>query len=370
MDVDDLLERYEATGVEDVFVEAKRRYEQALAEAADAELLRDYGYLLYCHGSRAIRQAAEQYERAIELDPEAEKAHHQLIAAKAALREMDEVIPLFERRLAAAPEDVRWHRLLASAYLAANEHERAAATIDAGLALDPDDKALLGQRGEVKAAAGDVEGALADWRLSLDPDGHDISGAYSSAFLLEREGRLEGATQAWSYILEYNESRGYALQAEWPRRELERLRARLAERLGSSYQRVHQIVDLATGKGAVKASTVGAKCSFCGAQREHVRKLIAGPGIFICEACVDLAAEVMDEHAERTNKRTRLIAVDATSAKARCSFCGQRRERVEALVEAPDRPPAGKFGRRSGAVRICDDCLALCGEILSEQSAV
>jgi ClpX C4-type zinc finger len=144
----------------------------------------------------------------------------------------------------------------------------------------------------------------------------------------------------------------------------------IARELGISYQRVHQIVDLATGKGAVKASTVGAECSFCGARRERVRKLIAGPGVFICEACVDLAAEVVDERAERTSGGTRLRPVDRTNAKGRCSFCGKRRERVEGLAEAPDRPPAGKFGRRSGVVRICNDCLALCGEILSEESAV
>jgi hypothetical protein len=49
-----------------------------------------------------------------------------------------------------------------------------------------------------------------------------------SAFLLERKGRLEEAIEAWACVLEYNESRGYDLQAEWPKRELERLRAELA----------------------------------------------------------------------------------------------------------------------------------------------
>jgi tetratricopeptide (TPR) repeat protein len=224
MNVDALLERYEATGDEDDFVEAKRLYEQAIAEAPDAEVLRDYGYLLYCHASRAMHQAAEQCERAVALDPQADKAHYQLIAARAALRETDDVIAVYERRLAAAPEDVRWHRLLASAYLAANRHERAAPVIEAGLALAPEDRGLIELRGDVNAAAGDVDGALADWWRALDPDGHSIGGAYSSAFLLEREGRIDEAIEAWTYILDYNETRGYALQTEWPRRELERLR--------------------------------------------------------------------------------------------------------------------------------------------------
>ena len=125
---------------------------------------------------------------------------------------------------------MRGYRFLASVYLAARDHERAAAVIDAGLDLAPDDRTLIEQRGEVNAARGDVERALADWHRALDPDGHSIGGAYSSAFLLERQGRLEEAIDAWRYILDYNESRGYELQAQWPRRELDRLRARLAER--------------------------------------------------------------------------------------------------------------------------------------------
>ena len=30
------------------------------------------------------------------------------------------------------------------------------------------------------------------------------------------------------------------------------------------------------------------KCSFCGKTQDQVRKLIAGPGVYICEQCVDL----------------------------------------------------------------------------------
>jgi tetratricopeptide (TPR) repeat protein len=220
----ELLERYEAVGDERDFAEAKRLFEQALAEAPDAELLRDYGYLLECHGRRAIGKAAEQYERAIELDPEAEKVHFQLIAARAALGDAQDVVARYEQRLAELPEDIRWHRLLAGACLAANDHERALAVIAAGLALAPEDRALYELRGEAKARTGDVDGALADWQRGLDPDGHSIGGAYMSAFLLEREGRIAEAIEAWSYVLDYNEARGYALQAEWPRRELERLR--------------------------------------------------------------------------------------------------------------------------------------------------
>ena len=35
------------------------------------------------------------------------------------------------------------------------------------------------------------------------------------------------------------------------------------------------------------------KCSFCGKSQENVRKLIAGPGVYICNECVDLCNEIL-----------------------------------------------------------------------------
>lgn len=37
------------------------------------------------------------------------------------------------------------------------------------------------------------------------------------------------------------------------------------------------------------------KCSFCGKTQKQVKKLIAGPGVFICDECVDLCNEIIDE---------------------------------------------------------------------------
>ncbi|MEZ2278215.1 MAG: ATP-dependent protease ATP-binding subunit ClpX [Microcoleus sp.] len=37
------------------------------------------------------------------------------------------------------------------------------------------------------------------------------------------------------------------------------------------------------------------KCSFCGKSQEQVRKLIAGPAVYICDECVDLCNEILDE---------------------------------------------------------------------------
>ena len=37
------------------------------------------------------------------------------------------------------------------------------------------------------------------------------------------------------------------------------------------------------------------KCSFCGKSQEKVRKLIAGPGVFICDECIGICANILEE---------------------------------------------------------------------------
>ena len=37
------------------------------------------------------------------------------------------------------------------------------------------------------------------------------------------------------------------------------------------------------------------KCSFCGKSQKQVKKLIAGPGVFICDECIDLCNEIIEE---------------------------------------------------------------------------
>lgn len=37
------------------------------------------------------------------------------------------------------------------------------------------------------------------------------------------------------------------------------------------------------------------KCSFCGKDQESVRKLVAGPGVYICDECIELCTEIVEE---------------------------------------------------------------------------
>jgi ATP-dependent Clp protease ATP-binding subunit ClpX len=42
------------------------------------------------------------------------------------------------------------------------------------------------------------------------------------------------------------------------------------------------------------------KCSFCGKSQKQVKKLIAGPGVYICDECIDLCNEIIEEELNET----------------------------------------------------------------------
>ena len=42
------------------------------------------------------------------------------------------------------------------------------------------------------------------------------------------------------------------------------------------------------------------KCSFCGKSQKQVKKLIAGPGVYICDECIDLCNEIIEEEFSAT----------------------------------------------------------------------
>ncbi len=43
------------------------------------------------------------------------------------------------------------------------------------------------------------------------------------------------------------------------------------------------------------------KCSFCGKSQKQVKKLIAGPGVYICDECIELCNEIIEEELAETN---------------------------------------------------------------------
>jgi hypothetical protein len=123
----------------------------------------------------------------------------------------------------------------------------------------------------------------------------------------------------------------------------------IGEALGLSHQRVHQIVEGVAGKVAVKPSRAVVACSFCGFDTTEARRVIAGPGVSICDRCVALATEVVRAGGPKANERVKLAALSDPTA--RCSFCGEEGRSVPHLMGTT-------------TARICGECLGICTEIL------
>ncbi len=91
----------------------------------------------------------------------------------------------------------------------------------------------------------------------------------------------------------------------------------LAADLGLSHQRVHQIVEEAGGSrrwvrirdNQARPRDHLLECTFCGKAQDQVRKLIAGPGAYICDGCVELAEHVITLRRRRPHRARRVIDV-------------------------------------------------------------
>jgi hypothetical protein len=145
----------------------------------------------------------------------------------------------------------------------------------------------------------------------------------------------------------------------------------LAANLGLSHQRVHQIVEEAGGSrrwvrvrdGRSRNPNPRLECTFCGKEQQQVRKLIAGPGVFICDGCITLAENVLGSGQAARTELGSIVAVPDEGIPAKCCFCGKERRQVSGLAGMPY-----EAGRKPGEfAAICSECLELCDEILAEE---
>src|ERR1700692_3209420 len=57
-------------------------------------------------------------------------------------------------------------------------------------------------------------------------------------------------------------------------------------------------------------------CTFCGKSQHDVRKLIAGPAVYICDECVDLCTDIVDDDPDHDEKLFRSMQGDEERARA------------------------------------------------------
>jgi hypothetical protein len=125
----------------------------------------------------------------------------------------------------------------------------------------------------------------------------------------------------------------------------------IAQALSLSHQRVQQIVTTSGGSWwrrvwRTRRSMDGAVCTWCHRPPSEVTKLVAGPNIYICDACVTAASSV----GSGTLKKAPLKLAKAGLLE-RCTFCHKRSSNTRVVVTGPE-------------ANICSECLRVCREIM------
>jgi hypothetical protein len=147
----------------------------------------------------------------------------------------------------------------------------------------------------------------------------------------------------------------------------------LAAELGLSHQRVHQIVEEAGGSRRWMRRPDGRRprrdllaCSFCGNPQDKTRKLIAGPGVYICDGCIRLTGEVLGSGESAQTGFGSVTAVPEQDGHIQCSFCGKNRNQAAHLAVLS----AVLLERTGASAAICSECLELCDEIILEEFGI
>ena len=117
------------------------------------------------------------------------------------------------------------------------------------------------------------------------------------------------------------------------------------------------------------------KCSFCGKSQDQVRRLIAGPNVYICDECVELCDEIIQEEIEETilvqgvidlyyvNRNNELILVDYKTdyieKNKKCELVNKYKKQLELYQEALEQ----SFNKKVSKKYIYSTCLGQAIEI-------
>ena len=106
-------------------------------------------------------------------------------------------------------------------------------------------------------------------------------------------------------------------------------------------------------------------CSFCGKSQHEVRKLIAGPSVFICDECIELCNDIIRDEVpaegadSKTPKSDLPVPSDLVATEAACRY----EELVEAARARDPGGPAAAAGTSQALERISVDSASLPGRL-------
>lgn len=96
-------------------------------------------------------------------------------------------------------------------------------------------------------------------------------------------------------------------------------------------------------------------CSFCGKRPNEARTLVQGPGVCICDECVDLSQEILEEETRSAAGKAAARTAQGPEQGLRCSFCGAGQWEPGVYLVA------------ARYVCICGECVKLAADVCGDQ---
>jgi hypothetical protein len=104
-----------------------------------------------------------------------------------------------------------------------------------------------------------------------------------------------------------------------------------------------------------RAEAAALVCSFCGKNQDEVRKLIAGPAVYICDECIDLCNDIIAEECNDQQAGTeQATASEESTREPICAFCNEPRN-PEKLVPI------------AAGMRFCTTCIQAIHTVIEER---
>ena len=227
-----LLALYEHRKNKRDFNRAEAEFEKLIADGkVDAVDYHHFGLLYQCRAKHLNQKAEANLQKAIDLG--CENAEGQLQYLLSSLGRHQENIAKYEAAVKDNPENATHWNCLVASYAETNP-EKAFETATRCLEKSPGDARFLFRCGWLCRQSEDFAQAEAYFLQAIEADADCGSARYYLAFLYADAKEYAKAIQAWEQVIALcarispSEERA-ALEAEWPRREIARLQALMAE---------------------------------------------------------------------------------------------------------------------------------------------
>lgn len=224
---------FEATKDSEDFILAEREYKKLLKTGEfTSEDLRLYG-ILHQYMMEICREKAEElFDRVLKMGPEKEpevywrvrrQKGYFLWQAGRNRETIEECLPKVE---AGSGELQEWICLIA-AYQLEEEYEKALELAQKAETKFPENAYLHIYTGDLCRSVKRYDEAFLHWRRALEMEPEWLDSAYSMAFCYEELEQWEKAREVWEEISNHLTERGFDVEANWPRAQAGKCRAKM-----------------------------------------------------------------------------------------------------------------------------------------------